>query len=137
MPFIYFKNSHGKRVYVQVNAEVLMGYTKTRQAIWNNDAKEKYHRRMSLCAFDKDKLSGSTLNPEDIYIAAEERLELKMKLLAAVASLTAKQTDLVKLLIKGLKVSEVARLWGKNQSSVYEMKKAVEKKFERFCSDTP
>ena len=133
MKTVYVKHN-GQNVSVTVTDEQERVITETRRAIWSNESYERYHRAASLNAMtDHDKRTSCTAtNPEAIYIAVEEQAERTEKLTAALKSLTPSQLELVKLLRKGMKIREIARTLGKSHVTVLEMRKAVQKKFEKL-----
>lgn len=134
MKTIYQKDNYGNRTAFEVSDDIADTLAKTRRAIWRNDAKERYYRAASLDGMtDYDKrTSCQAVNPEDIYIAAEQQSELREKLIAALKLLTPEQARLVGLLQKSLGIREIARLLGKSHVTVLEMRKAIQKKVERF-----
>lgn len=133
MKQVYVKDN-GLKVTVSVTDEQERAITETRRAIWRNDAKEKYYRAASLDAMtDSDKrTSCADLNPEAMYITAEERTERTATLNAALQSLTPEQLRLLKLLDKGLGIREIARLLGKDHQSIRDMRERIQKKFKKF-----
>ena len=138
---VYIRNAAGQKVTVEVTDEVAEAMKESYKAELRNDAKEKYYRGRTLDTLsddavelrrDRPERGLMTASPEDEYIAAEERSDYRARLLTALKSLTAIQFELVKMLRKGLTVTEIARLWGKNQKTVYECYEAVQKKFKEF-----
>ena len=133
MKRVYVKEN-GNKVFAEVADEVESALTETRRAIWRNEAKERYYRGASLDAMtDKDKrVCGAASDPEEICIAAEERLEHRAKLAAALKSLTTRQAEVVKLLLKGKSVTGIAEFLGVTKQSVNDIRQAVQKKFKEF-----
>lgn len=134
MAFTNYRNADGLYREIEVTDRVENALTETRRAIWRNNAQERYYRKASLDAMsDHDERTSCTdASPEEIYIAAEEQAKLRTKLAAALKSLTPEQLKLVKLLKKGMGIREIARVLGKHHSTIEEMRKAVQKKFEKF-----
>jgi DNA-binding NarL/FixJ family response regulator len=135
MKQVYIKEN-SKKVFVDVTEEQETVITETRRAIWRNESQERYYRAASLDAMtDSDmRTSSMAANPETIYIAAEEARERKAKLAAALKTLTPEQTRLVRLLMKGLSGSEIARMLGKDKRSVSDMKIRVQEKIKKYCN---
>ena len=133
MKTVYVKDG-GKKVYVEVTDEVAVTLKTTRNAIWSNDAYERYHCGASLSAMtDRDRrTSCADSNPEMIYIAIEEQAELRANLSAALKTLTPAQSELLKMLYKGMSVTEIAKTKGISKASVCEARKWLQKKFDKF-----
>lgn len=136
MKQIYVKNS-GKKVSVEVTDDQERVLTQTRRAIWNNDAQQRYYRAASLDAMtDHDeRTSCAALNPETIYIAAEEKAERSAKLAAAIKTLTPEQRKLIVLLRMRVSGKEIAKRLNMTEPAVTQMKKRVQKKLEKFLRE--
>lgn len=141
MRTIYFIDHAGKRITQEVTDEVADAIIETRRAEWRNDAKERYYRGRTLSTLTDDAIeyrqgrAESRLmaaSCEEEYIATEDKADKRAKLLIALESLTPTQKELVKLLKKGMSISEIARQWGKHHTTISEIRKAVQKKFEIF-----
>ena len=134
MKQIYVK-SNGKKVSVSVTDELESALRETRRAMWRNEAKERYHRAASLDAMtDKDERAVSgDLNPEAIYIAAEERAERGAKLAAALKSLTPEQSCLAVLAyVKNVPLKEIAGRYGITYQAVQSRLTTVLRKLKIF-----
>ena len=132
MPTIYFKQD-GKKVPVEVTDEQAQVITETRRKIWRNEAKERYYRKASLDAMtDCDKRTSHAASPETLYIAAEECAERTTKLTVVLKSLTPKQLELVKMLERGMSVTEIARVRGVSKQSIFEARERIRKRFAKF-----
>jgi DNA-binding NarL/FixJ family response regulator len=68
------------------------------------------------------RISCTANNPEERYIAAEERTELRDKLTAALKTLTARQLEVVKLLRKDMTVTDIASVLGITKQSVNDIR---------------
>jgi DNA-binding NarL/FixJ family response regulator len=132
---IYLKEN-GKRISVEVTDEAERAITETRRAIWRNESKERYYGAVSLdAAGDGDirRAGGcAAASPEAIYVAEEEAREMKKEMGTVFKTLTTRQTEVLKFLVKGKSVTEIARVLGVAKQSVSDVRRAVQKKFERF-----
>ena len=134
MKRVYIKDN-GKKIFAEVTDEQGRAITETRRAIWRNDSKERYHRKASLEAMtDRDgRTASAELNPEAVYIAAEERAERGVKLAAALKSLTPEQSRLAALVcVKNIPLKEIACRYGVTYQAVQNRLKKVLEKMKKF-----
>jgi|GEM_PF-2832744 len=98
----------------------------------SSECKRKYYctRSLDLYSESNRNVGSEEFNPIEIMIKAEEAQEDKLS--QALATLTTRQLELVKMLSKGMSVPQIAEAKGKHHSSVYEMLEAVQKKFSKF-----
>ena len=133
MKHIYLKNSHGSKTIVEVTDEVDRVLVQTRREIWRNDAKERYYCNASLDIMtDCNIRAGHATSPEMLYISAEEKTERSAEIIAVLKTLTVEQQKLVVLLRNGVSGKEIAKRLGMTEPAVTQMKKRIQKKFEKF-----
>jgi len=86
---------------------------------------------------DRDIRTSHAADPETLYIAAEERMERTAKLDAALQSLTLEQLELIKMLKRGMGITEIARARGVSKQSIFEARERIQKRFYKFLKQPP
>jgi DNA-directed RNA polymerase specialized sigma subunit len=141
MTTIYIKDARGLKVQVEVTDEQAAVMTECRREEWRNEAKERYYRGRTLSTltddaveFRQEKLERNLVveSPEDAYIAAEEREDRAVRINAVIGTMTDEQKRLVKMLLSGQSVTEIAEALGVGKSAVSNMRIRLQKKFEGF-----
>lgn len=141
MTKIYFRDSNDKKVEIEVCDKVAKTMRDCRREEWRNDAKERYYRGRTLSTltddaieFRQDKPERNLMvnSPEERLIAEEERKELRIGLKKRLETLTERQKQIVSLLYKGFTITEIAKLLNVTKQSIYDIRKAIQNKFEDF-----
>ncbi|MCL2797710.1 MAG: hypothetical protein FWD58_06625 [Firmicutes bacterium] len=132
MKEIYIKND-GIKETVAVSDELAEAMAEMRRAWWRIESTERYYREASIDAMPDcdERIISEKFNPEAMMVAAEDKQKRQTKLSAAYNALTARQKQVVKLLI-GKSVTETAALLGVSKQSISDIRTAVQKKFEVF-----
>ena len=134
MKTIYFKDGTGKKVYVKVSEEIAEAMQELRRSEWRNEAYERYYRGVSLSAMsDRDEqIEAAGTNPEDMLIDGGEKRMLHRNLNVAMRSLTPMQAKVLSMLQKGIGVREIAKILDKDPTTIRDIRKAIQKKFEKY-----
>ena len=135
MKNIYVKKSDGTKVVVSVADEVADEIKKSRQAIWNNEAKALYYYGFSIQSVKTEKLSKfacSKYDPAVMGDVGDEKKIRKIQLMGKLKSLTAEQLLLVKMIFDGATVTQIAEKLGVSKPAISQMRKRIQKKFEEF-----
>jgi len=99
--------------------------------------KQEQRRRAKTASLEQLREDGIDIvderfNPLERAVRREDKAARREKLKAAFATLTLEQKKLVKLLKEGMGIREIARVLGKDPTSVRDMKEAIQKKLEKF-----
>ncbi|MCL2861617.1 MAG: hypothetical protein FWE22_04305 [Firmicutes bacterium] len=142
MTKIYFRNAKRQKVFVEVSNELALAYKEVHQKEWRNEKKELYYRGRPLDTLTDDAIehrqggkreaSLTMESAEDVFFGNVEREEHEKDFENTYNSLTLKQTELVKLLEMGMTIIQIAQIWNKHHTTIFEMRKALQKKFQKF-----
>lgn len=114
MAKIYFKDVQGKKVLVEVSAEIAKQYRDSLREEWRSDAYESYYSTSleSITEAGHD-FADKNSNAEELYIEREKKAERKVlirELRAALPFLTKLQLSTIhKLFILNISQAEIAR----------------------------
>ena len=114
MAKIYFKDMQGKKVLVEVSAEIAKQYRDSLREEWRSDAYESYYSTSleSITEAGHD-FADKNSNAEELYIEREKKAERKVlirELRAALPFLTKLQLNTIhKLFILNISQAEIAR----------------------------
>jgi DNA-directed RNA polymerase specialized sigma24 family protein len=114
MAKIYFKDMQGKKVLVEVSAEIAKQYRDSLREEWRSDAYESYYSTSleSITEAGHD-FADKNSNAEELYIEREKKAERKVlirELRAALPFLTKLQLSTIhKLFILNISQAEIAR----------------------------
>ena len=114
MAKIYFKDMQGKKVLVEVSAEIAKQYRDSLREEWRSDAYESYYSTSleSITEAGHD-FADKNSNAEELYIEREKKAERKVlirELRAALPFLTKLQLSTIhKLIILNISQAEIAR----------------------------
>ena len=132
----------GKKVIeIEVDAEMAVGYEKIKRECdrseWRQDKRiERHHAKISLDQMSEDvgyqPESLTVANPLEGFVAREERQERKVKLDAVLADLTPEQKALVRMLKKGMSVTEIADKLGVGKTAVSNMRIRIQEKIKKY-----
>lgn len=121
---------------VVVTHLVAEAYRQMKRDEWRISKREaRYHARMSPNQFDDESecfVDISASDPLEILIEREDREERRVKLNMLLQSLTSEQTILVKMLKRGMAVTEIAAKFDVDKSAISHMRKRIQNKVEKY-----
>jgi len=134
MTTIYIKDASGQKIAVSVTEEVAAADLETRRAAWRNDSKERYYRNAKMSSLnDCDEEMGCDIhNPEAMLIAADNKAERRLNMVAVLKALTERQLMVLKLLKQGKTKTQIASALGTTKQSVQDIHDAIKKKFKKL-----
>ena len=134
MAKIYFKDVQGKKVLVEVSAEIAKQYRDSLREEWRSDAYESYYSTSleSITEAGHD-FADKNSNAEELYIEREKKAERKVlirKLRAALPFLTKLQLSTIHNILN-ISQAEIAREEAVSEQAVYDRGKRIIAKFKK------
>ncbi len=137
MAKIYFKDVQGKKVLVEVSAEIAKQYRDSLREEWRSDAYESYYSTSleSITEAGHD-FADKNSNAEELYIEREKKAERKVlirELRAALPFLTKLQLSTIhKLFILNISQAEIAREEAVSEQAVSDRVKRLIAKLKKL-----
>ena len=137
MAKIYFKDVQGKKVLVEVSAEIAKQYRDSLREEWRSDAYESYYSASleSITEAGHD-FADKNSNAEELYIEREKKAERKVlirELRAALPFLTKLQLSTIhKLFFLNISQAEIAREEAVSEQAVSDRVKRLIAKLKKL-----
>lgn len=137
MAKIYFKDVQGKKVLVEVSAEIAKQYRDSLREEWRSDAYESYYSTSleSITEAGHD-FADKNSNAEELYIEREKKAERKVlirELRAALPFLTKLQLSTIhKLFFLNISQAEIAREEAVSEQAVSDRVKRLIAKLKKL-----
>ena len=126
-----------KAIGAEVTEEFAEAYKELLREEWRSDKRAK-RLQAGITLDQMEDENGeqfealTTADPLDLMSGREEQTERRAKMKGVLKSLTTGQAKLVKMLKSGMNTAEIAKILGKDYSSVRDMRERIQKKFEKF-----
>lgn len=137
MAIIYFKDEQGKKILVEVSAEIAKQYRESLQEEWRSDAYESYYSTSleSITEAGHD-FADENSDTEEFFLEREKKVEQKVlmrKLRAALPFLTKLQLSMIhKLFDLNMSRAEIAREEAVSEQAVSDRVKRLFAKLKKL-----
>ncbi len=137
MAIIYFKDEQGKKISVEVSAEIAKQYRESLQEEWRSDAYESYYSTSleSITEAGHD-FADENSDTEELFLEREKKVEQKVlmrKLRAALTFLTKLQLSTIhKLFDLNMSRAEIAREEAVSEQAVSDRVKRLLVKLKKL-----